>query len=318
MPNDGLTVQLRGSAFKYGWVCLFAFAVLVNAGCAAERDLSSFSIVILPDTQLYSQSFPDVYTAQATWIRQRVRADNIKFVIHLGDIVQNPELEEEWHNAHRAHQILDGVVPYSMLPGNHDMVDGTAPLYNKYFGPKRFEKNDWYAGHLAPNNDHNYCKFDVAGMKFVVLSLGYDPSTEALEWANEVCDRHADDRIIVATHEYLISDNSQNIKEDARTGIGNRIWHNLIRKHSNIFMVLCGHLEPCTLIANVNDAGGMVYQMMANYQSGPNGGNGWLRTIRFVPLEQKIYVESYSPFLEQYNSKPRHTFALTYEMPVKE
>ena len=44
-------------------------------------------------------------------------------------------------------------------------------------------------------------------------------------------------------------------------------------------MVLCGHLEPCTLITNVNDDGDMVYQMMVNYQSRLNGGNGWLRTL---------------------------------------
>jgi len=205
-----------------------------------------------------------------------------------------------------------------MLPGNHDMIDGKAPLYNKYFGPKRFEKEDWCAGHFGPNNNHNYCKFHAAGMTFDVLSLSFDPSTDALEWANDVCDRHAGDRITIAAHEYLISHNSHEIKEDARTEIGNRIWHNLIRKHSNIFMVLCGHLEPCTLITNVNDAGSMVYQMMVNYQSRPHGGNGWLRTMRFAPLEQKIYVETYSPFLEKHKSEPRHTFALTCDMSVKE
>lgn len=144
-----------------------------------------------------------------------------------------------------------------------------------------------------------------------------DPSIEAIAWADEVCNHHPDHRIIVATHEYLISCNNKNIKEDTRTDIGNRIWHNLIRTHSNISMVLCGHLEPCTLMTHVNDAGRKVYQMMVNYQSWPNGGNGWLRTLRFVPREQKIYVETYSPVLEQHHSEPRHRFALTYEMLVK-
>ena len=95
MPDDGLTVQLRGSALKHGWACLFAFVVRINAGDAAEQGLSIFSVVILPNTQIYSQSFPDIYTAQTTWIKQRVGADNIKFVIHMGDIVQHPDLEEE-------------------------------------------------------------------------------------------------------------------------------------------------------------------------------------------------------------------------------
>jgi hypothetical protein len=124
-----------------------------------------FTIVLLPDTQFYSEKYPETFVAQTMWIRDRVRQDNIKFVICLGDIVQNAHVEQEWLNAHEAARILDGVVPYSAVPGNHDLVvkdkvitrDST--LYNKYFGVPRFENEPWYAGHMGQTNDNNYCTF---------------------------------------------------------------------------------------------------------------------------------------------------------------
>jgi len=72
-------------------VCLLAIVVANQAATSAEDPETakeSFSIVLLPDTQNYSEKYPGTYVAQATWIRQQTKADNIKFVIHLGDIVQ--------------------------------------------------------------------------------------------------------------------------------------------------------------------------------------------------------------------------------------
>ena len=39
---------------------------------------SDFSVVVLPDTQFYSQLHPDTYVCQTQWIKDRVEADNIK------------------------------------------------------------------------------------------------------------------------------------------------------------------------------------------------------------------------------------------------
>ena len=73
---------------------------------------SDFTVVLLPDTQYYSQLYPENYLCQTRWIKERASADNIKFVIHLGDIVHNyNNIEQEWKAADRAHQILDGAVP---------------------------------------------------------------------------------------------------------------------------------------------------------------------------------------------------------------
>ena len=95
---------------------------------AAAQD--PFTVVLIPDTQYYSEKHPKIYLAQTEWIKKRAKPDNIKFAIHLGDIVQNDTIEE-WENADRAHKIIDGIVPYSMVPGNHDMAhENGSPVRN--------------------------------------------------------------------------------------------------------------------------------------------------------------------------------------------
>ena len=140
--------------------CLFVFCANTVAQ-VTEDSGKSFSIVLLPDTQNYSEKYPDTYIAQALWIRRQAKKDNIKFAIHLGDIVQTSTKEPEWENADQAMRLLDGVVPYSVAPGNHDMVvkSRDSTLYNKYYSPERFAGRKWYGGHMGDNNDNNYCFF---------------------------------------------------------------------------------------------------------------------------------------------------------------
>ncbi|MDE0737323.1 MAG: metallophosphoesterase, partial [Pirellulaceae bacterium] len=123
--------------------------VLLGAEPAVAK--KPFTVVLLPDTQNYAEKYPDTYIAQTLWIRKQFKKDNIKFAIHLGDIVQTSTKKNEWENANRAMQILDGVVPYSMVPGNHDMVvkERNSTLYNQFFSPKRFQDRKWYGGHLG-------------------------------------------------------------------------------------------------------------------------------------------------------------------------
>ncbi len=304
------------------WSSIFlGVAVLVASGfssvgpqaLAADGD---FSVVILPDTQFYSEKFPVTYAAQTEWIKQQQKTLNIHFVVHVGDLVQNATVEKEWRVADRAHAVLDGTVldgtvlegavPYSVLPGNHDMEDGDTTLYNKFFSPKRFQGRDWYAGHEGVRNDNNYCIFNAAGMKFLVLSLAYSPGPDTLKWANQVLAENADCRAIVATHAYL--------GRDVRNSIGERVWEHLLRKHKNVFLVVCGHIADTNLTESAGDAGQKVFEMLVNYQSDPNGGDGWLRILRFSPSHNKIIVRDYSPTLDKYRHGPGADFSLHYTM----
>ena len=295
-----------------------------DAGLAGAQERSPFTVVVLPDTQNYAEKYPDTYLAQTQWVKDHAAADNIKFVIHLGDIVQHfNKREQEWQVADRAHKILDGAVPYSVVPGNHDMeyvnkkIIRNNRLYNQYFPPARFEGNDWYGGHKDDTNDNNYCFFEAAGMKFMVLSLEFAPRDETLAWAGKILAAHPQHRTILATHCYMRPkgrDKQCGCSYGLADNSGEEIWEKLIRKHANVFLVLSGHVLGVGTQASVNDAGLPVHEMLVDYQGLPNGGDGWLRIMRFLPDQNKIVVKAYSPVLDKYNPEPEHSFSLNYPM----
>jgi hypothetical protein len=304
--------------------CLFLEAREAGAQQASAAGPNEiFTVVLLPDTQFYSEKYPETYVAQTMWIRERVRQDNIKFVVCLGDIVQNAHVEQEWLNAHEAARILDGVVPYSAVPGNHDLVlkdkviSRDSTLYNKFFGVARFAKEPWYGGHLGETNDNNYCTFEAAGRDFLVLSLEFAPRDEALAWAAEICRTHSAHNVILATHSYLNLQGrttSQAKVSGSSANSGEEMWRKLVSKQPNIFMVACGHVGGVNLLNSVNDSGGSVIEILTDYQNLALGGQGWLRTMKFVPNENKIYVDAYSPLLKQHNPDPKqsHTIDLDF------
>lgn len=286
---------------------------------SVKSDADSFSIILLPDTQNYSEKYPDTYIAQALWIRKQAKQDNIKFAIHLGDIVQTSTKQPEWENADRAMRLLDGVVPYSMAPGNHDMVikNRDSSLYNKYYSPARFAGQDWYGGHMGENNDNNYCFFEASGMKFLILNLEFAPRDQTLEWAASISQKYSDHRVIVATHCYMrpnARDTGCATSYNIAGNSGEQIWQKFIRKQPNIFLVVSGHVLGVGLQTSINDAGGKVLEMLTDYQGLPNGGDGWLRSLKFVPSENKIHVRTYSPLLDKENEAANQTFSLDYPM----
>jgi hypothetical protein len=75
-------------------------------------------------------------------------------------------------------------------------------------------------------------------------------------------------------------------------------------------MVACGHVGGVNLQRSVNDAGRPVIEILTDYQNLELGGQGWLRTMRFVPAENKIYVDAYSPLLKMHNPDPRQTHTI--------
>ena len=57
-----------------------------------------FTLVALPDTQHIVLAYPEMFYAQAYWIRDKAAVLNLKYVMHEGDIT-NDSTEEEWRAA---------------------------------------------------------------------------------------------------------------------------------------------------------------------------------------------------------------------------
>jgi hypothetical protein len=70
------------------------------------------------------------------------------------------------------------------------------------------------------------------------------------------------------------------------------------------------------LLVSKNDAGGQVIEILTDYQNLEKGGLGWLRTMKFVPAENKIYVDCYSPLLKEHNTDPKHTHTIDLDFSM--
>ena len=268
----------------------------------------TFSLIVLPDTQYYSMSYPEIFTSQTQWIVDSITEKNIAFVSHVGDLVQYGTSDAQWENADASMSLLDGHVAWGVCPGNHDsdsMYGSTYTHYNTYFGYSRFSSESWYGGAYNNENTNSYQLFNAGGESFLILHLKYSPSTNVLNWANSIVDAHPNHRVIVTTHSYLETNAD-------RTSVGQTIWEQLVEPNADqIFLVLCGHNhDEARRTDTVN--GHAVHQVMADYQAEENGGNGYLRILEFNPTQNTISFQTYSPYLDQYRTADSSEFTLTY------
>lgn len=289
-----------------------------------------FSLVLVPDTQRYAAYFPDIFHRQFEWIRDAVDPLNVKYVIHVGDVVEEGT-DAEWVVADRAFALLDGVVPYLVVPGNHDIDRHISRArlrattkFNAVFSPKRFAGRPWYGGSKGVTSDNSFGYFDAAGQEFLVLGLEFGPSDETLDWAREVVGNHGDrHKVIVATHCYMFDDNTRVGEGDPWSphnyspdwNDGEQIWDKFVRRRENVVMVLCGHVkgDGTGLLVSETDEGTPVLQMLANYQFLGHGGQGWLRILKFRPRERALDVFTYSPWLDEWREEEDQQF--TVEVP---
>lgn len=287
-----------------------------------------FCLIVVPDTQRYAAYFPEIFLKQFRWIRDQVGPLQVKFVIHVGDIVEENE-DAEWKVADEAFGLLEGVVPYLAVPGNHDYsraglkagVRDTS-RYNAVFPPLRFAGRPWYGGHKGVTSDNSFAYFTAGGQQFMVLGLEYGPTDETLAWASTLASNHEDGhKVIVVTHCYMYCD-------DTRVGPGDQwnprtttnpawndgegIWEKFITKRENVAMVLSGHIkgDGTGLLVSKSDAGRPVVQMLANYQFMEHGGEGWLRILKFMPKQKKMEVYTYSPWLGKFRDEPDQRFSV--------
>src|SRR5258708_28821159 len=273
-----------------------------------------------------------MFNSQTQWIVNNRVADNIAFVIGLGDIVQdgnNNGNYSEWNNANTAVSALDDPVatglpqgiPYSFGVGNHDQgssgdgaPDDTA-AYNQFFGVSRYSGKSYYGGHYGTDNDNHYELFSASGMDFIVINIAYmDPQyngtelNSVLAWANGLLQTYSNRRGIVVSH-YLIN----NGFNASWSGQG-QATYNALSGNPNLFLMLCGHFTPPEgQRADVSN-GNRVYTFLSDYQESGFGGDGWLRILTFLPASDQIHVQTYSPYTNQSETTSSGNFTVNYAM----
>jgi hypothetical protein len=77
----------------------------------------------------------------------------------------------------------------------------------------------------------------------------------------------------------------------------------VIKRHNNVFLVLCGHNCIESTVTRTGEYGNVVNILMSDYQCDENGGNGYLRVMEFIPSQSIIHVETFSPLTDKLRDK---------------
>lgn len=316
------------------------FSIALNSSCKLNQRAR---IVLLPDTQTYSEKYPEIVHAQTDWILNQ--KSSIDLVLQQGDLTQNNN-EKEWNVIKSAFSKLDNEVPYVLAVGNHDM--GSVPgkfadvrdsrMFNQFFPIQEMSKLPAFGGTFEPQKmDNAYYFMKTGPVQWLILTLEFGPRNSVLDWASQIIESYANKVVIINTHAYMYSDSTRQDKKDywraqaygigkdtAENAVndGEDIWRKLVKKHANIRFVFSGHVlnGGVGTLVSINNQGLPVYQMLANFQEGvkesKNGGNGWLRVLDMDFRKKTLSVKTYSPYLNQFNMNSDQEFIIR-EVPLK-
>ena len=294
---------------------------------------SNFTFIALPDTQNYTSltSPTDLYAKQTQWILDNKVTMNIKFVTHLGDVVNSPSVQSQWQRATDAMNLMNNKMPYGTCPGNHDLASGNTdylirfgpnPTHTSSVGrwidPASHQTYSWYGG-SSPRGYSSYQIVTVNGRDFMFLHMDMDACDQDLAWAAGVLAAHPKTLTMVTTHNYLAESGGSGTYGSgtgqrgytAQANIGtwsdrpdtNRpldVFNAIVKPYNQVYMVICGHNFATYNIQHTNDAGKSVAEVLVDWQSLPNGGNAFLRIMEFQPAQNRIQNTSYSPYLGRY------------------
>jgi hypothetical protein len=275
------------------------------------------------------------------WILNNAGPLNIQLVLGLGDIVNNGGSSTEWTTADAAYKKLDAAhIPYFAPLGNHD-YDANNPAgrtsatnnFNRYFGPSRYTNSTywstpyWTGSYPSGSNENFYGSVTINGQQYLVIALEFYPRDASLSWAAQVIANNPGAQVIIITHAYEYFDNTRvsacNSFDAQYYGLGadndgDAMWTKLVRQYKNISLVLSGHevrgagQDATGHRSDLGSNGNLVNQILSNYQNVTNGGNGYLRIMKFHPSSDTIDVLTYSPYLNSYLTDSGNQFTIPW------
>ncbi|HEV2699695.1 MAG TPA: hypothetical protein VGU90_17010, partial [Terriglobales bacterium] len=169
----------------------------------------------------------------------------------------------------------------------------------------------WQSSYPANSNENFYGVININGQPYLVMALEFYPRDSSLSWAAQVIQSNADKQVIIITHAYEYFDNTRispcNSFDAQYYGLGkdndgDAMWSKLVRQYSNVSLVLSGHevrgagQDATGRRSDLGVNGNLVNQILSNYQNMTNGGNGYLRIMKFHPSTDTIDVTTYSPY----------------------
>jgi len=323
--NNQPTIKTKNNGLL---VVLILFQSLINLSFLTNDDF--FSIILLPDTQHYSSSYPEIFYKQMNWIVESKNLLNIQYVVHLGDITNNNK-EYAWEVADKSFKILENAgIPYSIVYGDNDMKNPSKNYYdgirhtkllNRYFPVSRFDKpGSWWTGGFFEQGkiDNYYCLFSYKEYNFLIMNLEIAARSAVLNWADNIIAQNSSRKVIIVTHDYLDRngnrlDDLKSFAMDGRDENGklkgnnaDAVFKKLVKKNPNVILVLCGHKEGefqkevKIKLSKDSDQTRKVFEILSDFQderlkgTDEKSGKGLLRVLKFYPGKNEFAISTVS------------------------
>jgi hypothetical protein len=314
----------------YRIVLLYVVSISICQNVFFVRAASSgdeFSIIIIPDTQLYSDYLPSIFEEQIQWSCSCFDTINAAFLTHVGDVVQWDEKKEQWDSATFCMSCLDKLgIPHGIAPGNHDRtfrgdfvysdtdIEDAYSNFNRAFSSEiGREANNVGGTYVNGSYTNHYETFewtflgDDTPTKFLMLHLQFDVNDDTAAWAARVLIKHSDRQAVIVSHGVLL---------DCEFGTMTYYVHKLANEHCNVMMIVGGHWFECggeNRACSINRCGHPFYAFTQDFQSRDYGGDGWLRyvTISKKGNNKECCMFTYNPLIDAYESDQNSHFSFT-------
>ena len=223
-----------------------------------------YTIAVVGDTQRLNERSPESYPQLYNWLvdYRDANGNPLSIVLGLGDVTENGESwNAQWERAQAAGVALKAAkLPFTMIPGNHDMFSNSDNYFNQAFPVSLFndagywgDKYYWGGNYEAGKTNNSYYNISVGGNEYLIFALEYGPRDKVMDWAGDIIRANPDKQVIITTHAYIWDDGRYVAPGDGALvsppskkfgyNDGDDVWEKLASKYENIRMVICGHIS---------------------------------------------------------------------------
>ncbi len=315
------------------------------SGTSGIGTSDSWSLVVIPDTQRLAANNSTAYNALTQWIVDNKDTEDIRMVMHVGDLVNLGSSDAQWNVAQTAmNQLHAGDVPFLMAAGNHDFDDdakgGTyqraVTKWDARFPNSDWTSYDWYVSGYNSQTQNQAATLTILGIKYLFLTIEIFPRAAVITWANTQITNENPDKIIVITH--MMVDQNGNHEPDVVAGSdvpstysicdyrtdadcksGEELYADFISQHDNIILVVNGHdLEngQSEGVAARTDTvnGNVINQHLANYQNistNSYADSAYIRKYTFSSDGTTCDVTTYNPVQDTSKTDSDNQFTIS-------
>lgn len=273
-----------------------------------------YAMAIVGDPQTITLKYPESLSKVYSYIKDTATEKKLAYAFTLGDLTDTTSgVTREWQSITAAMNILGGVVPHTIVRGNHD----NEAFYDQYVTA------DVYGDGVVTKDGtmkNYYREITIGGTDYLMLTLDWRPDAQEQAWAADVIEQHPHHRVIVSTHSF--TETTGEINNAGVTGDGTDIFNNIVTKYPNVALVISGHAATEDVVVRTVKAenGNAVTHILVDAQDVDqpiDGGAGLVAYLYFSNGGKDVEVEYYSPLRNQYY-KAKNQFSFSLDLPWDE